>query len=78
MGCNIHDNMVAWVVVVDTPYYGRSALPGRVLISNVPAGSYRLKVWHPDLRPGTPAGDQPLTIDAADATVTVRLAGVAP
>ena len=24
LGCNIHDAMTAWVVVVDTPYFGRS------------------------------------------------------
>ena len=29
LGCNIHDNMTAWVVIVDTPYYGRSAPPRR-------------------------------------------------
>ncbi len=78
LGCNIHDNMVAWVVVVDTPYFGRSAKPGPVVLSNVPAGSYRLRVWHPGLPVGTAAQDQPLNLEAADMTVTVRLGGVTP
>jgi plastocyanin len=27
LGCNIHDNMLAWVLVVDTPYFARMLLP---------------------------------------------------
>ena len=78
LGCNIHDNMVAWVVVVDTPYFGRSAALGQVALSNVPAGAYRLRVWHPNLPVGAPALDQTLSVDAVDAKVTVRVAGLAP
>ena len=78
LGCNIHDNMVAWVVVVDTPYFGRSAALGQVALSNVPAGAYRLRVWHPNLPVGAPALDQTLSVDAVDAKVTVRMAGLAP
>ena len=78
LGCNIHDNMVAWVVVVDTPYFGRSAKAGPVVLSNVPAGSYRLRVWHPGLSVGAAAQDQALVVDSADATVSVRMAGAAP
>ncbi|MFY9513099.1 MAG: methylamine utilization protein, partial [Rubrivivax sp.] len=55
LGCNIHDNMVAWVVVVDTPYFGLSAAPGVVKLDNVPPGSYRLRSWHPALPTGAPA-----------------------
>ena len=77
LGCNIHDNMVAWVVVVDTPYFGRSAKAGPVSLGNVPAGSYRLRAWHPGLAVGAAALDQPLVVESADATVTVRMAGIA-
>ena len=28
LGCNIHDRMAAWVVVVDTPYFARSSATG--------------------------------------------------
>ncbi len=78
LGCNIHDNMVAWVVAVDTPYYGRSAAAGLVVINNVPAGAYRLRVWHPAMQPGAPALDQPLPVDLADTTVTMRMPGLVP
>jgi hypothetical protein len=38
LGCNIHDEMVAWVVVVDTPLFARSAPGGRAQIDGVPTG----------------------------------------
>ena len=78
LGCNIHDNMAAWVVVVDTPHYGRSAASGTVTITNVPAGSYRLRVWHPGLPVGAPAADQALAVGASDLATRFRLTGVAP
>lgn len=76
LGCNIHDNMAAWVVVVETPYYTRSAASGRATLDNVPPGSYRLRVWHAGLPVGAPALDQPLVLTAAGATLNVRLPGV--
>ena len=78
LGCNIHDNMAAWVVVVETPYYGRTNATGKVSLANVPAGSYRLRVWHASIPAGAPAQDQVLTLTAADASVSVRVPGAAP
>lgn len=78
LGCNIHDQMAAWVVVVETPYFGRSAAGGRVVLADVPAGSYRLRVWHPGLAVGAPAADQALTVGAADQATVFKLSGVAP
>lgn len=72
LGCNIHDNMAAWVVVVDTPYSGRSSDVGKVSLANVPAGTYRLRIWHPELPVGAPATDQVLTVGAANVSLAVR------
>lgn len=57
LGCNIHDWMEAYVLVVDTPYFARTGADGRARIGNVPAGAYRLKLWHPRLTPDLPARD---------------------
>lgn len=73
LGCNIHDNMSAWVVVVETPYFARTAETGRATVANVPAGSYRLRVWHTSLPVGAPALDQALVVGAADQTVRIAL-----
>ena len=47
LGCNIHDWMEAYVLVVDSPYFAKTSSKGRALIANVPAGRYRLRLWHP-------------------------------
>jgi len=76
LGCNIHDAMTAWVVVVDTPYFARSSASGSVSLGQVPPGTYRLRVWHPALPAGAPAADQALVVTAADQVVQYRLVGV--
>lgn len=47
LGCNIHDWMEAYVLVVDTPYFAKTAANGRARVDNLPPGKYRLKLWHP-------------------------------
>ncbi len=78
LGCNIHDNMAAWVVVVETPWYGQSSADGRVAWPQVPPGTYRLRTWHPSLVAGAPAAEQALKVDSAALQVAVRLLGAAP
>lgn len=76
LGCNIHDAMTAWVVVVETPYFGRSGSNGVVALAQVPPGNYRLRVWHPGLAVGAAATDQALVVGAADQIVSYKLSGV--
>ena len=52
LGCNIHDWMVGYIVVVDTPFAQRSDTRGAVTFSTVPEGDYELRVWHPQQRAG--------------------------
>ena len=44
--CNIHPQMSAVVVVVDTPHFARPDKEGRFTIDDVPAGRYTLRAWH--------------------------------
>jgi plastocyanin len=71
LGCNIHDQMVGFVLIVDTPYHARTDAQGRAAI-DAPAGDYRLRTWHPDFAVGAPALEQPLAVAAAPVTATVR------
>jgi plastocyanin len=73
LGCNIHDQMLAWVVVVETPYFAVADAQGRLRMDNVPAGHYRLRSWHPGLPPGAPAADEALLVAAGGAVVQVKL-----
>ncbi len=43
--CNIHSEMSAVVIALDTPYYGTSNRLGKVTIADVPPGKYMLHVW---------------------------------
>jgi plastocyanin len=43
--CNIHPEMSAVVIALDTPYYAISTKRGELEIPNVPAGRYNLHVW---------------------------------
>jgi plastocyanin len=47
LGCNIHDQMVAFIRVVDTPWAEKTGADGMVTLKSVPDGKLRLSVWHP-------------------------------
>jgi plastocyanin len=44
--CNIHAEMSAVLVAVDTPYFGMSDHAGNLLIRNVPDGRYEMHGWY--------------------------------
>jgi plastocyanin len=48
LGCNIHDNMLAYIDVVPTPYFVKTGEDGNGEIPDMPAGSYTIVLWHPD------------------------------
>lgn len=72
LGCNIHDQMVAWVHVVDSPWFARSA-GGVARVADVPAGDYRLQVWHPRWPDGKLPHAQAVRVGNAATALTVRL-----
>jgi plastocyanin len=47
LGCNIHDNMLAYIVVTKANYFGRTDSSGKWTLPNLPAGKFRLRLWHP-------------------------------
>lgn len=46
LGCNIHDSMLGYIFVVDSPYFALTGADGEVELS-APAGDYQLSVQHP-------------------------------
>jgi len=50
MLCNVHPEMEAYVLVLETPYFAVSAKDGKYEIKDVPAGTYTLTVWHEKLK----------------------------
>jgi plastocyanin len=50
IGCNIHDTMVAYIRVVDTPYAAKTGADGKVTL-DLPASATTATVWHPNALP---------------------------
>jgi plastocyanin len=46
LGCNIHDRMIAYVKVVDTPYFAKTDANGVAKIDVPAAGKYSVTAWH--------------------------------
>jgi plastocyanin len=51
--CNVHAEMVAYLVAVETPYFAVTDRRGTFSIEAVPAGSYDLTIWHEQLEEKT-------------------------
>jgi len=48
--CNVHPEMEAFIVVLDTPYFTLTDKDGNFELPAVPPGSYTIKAWHEKLR----------------------------
>ncbi|HSP00435.1 MAG TPA: methylamine utilization protein [Thioalkalivibrio sp.] len=73
LGCNIHDRMLAYIYVVDSPYFAKSDEQGRVLIGALPAGEYRLDLWHPRQAAESPGQTLVLPGDGRPAPLTLAV-----
>jgi len=72
LGCNIHDQMSAYVVVVDTPYFEKTAANGRAALHDLEPGRYSVRVWAPDMRGEPPAKTVTVTVsERADVTFNI-------
>jgi len=66
LGCNIHDWMVAYVYVLATPYFAKTAPDGKTRLPDVPPGTYEARVWHPRMKGEAEKTGKPITIAAGD------------
>ena len=67
VGCNIHDQMAAYLYVTDAPWFAKSDASGQVRFDKLAAGAYEVRVWHPRLRPGREEPSQRASV-ASDGT----------
>lgn len=49
MGCNIHDWMTGYLLLLETPYFTRTDKSGRATL-NLPDESYKITAWHPQMQ----------------------------
>ncbi|MDP6406598.1 MAG: hypothetical protein QF797_15490 [Alphaproteobacteria bacterium] len=75
LGCNIHDWMIAHVLVLETPHAAVTDQAGRAVIAALPAGDYEVRVWHPGMKGKKKAVRNPrkITVAAAAAEVAFEI-----
>ena len=49
VGCNIHDSMVGYIYVTDSPWFGRTGADGTLRLRDLPTGEYTVQIWHAQL-----------------------------
>ena len=71
LGCNIHDWMIGYILVVSTPYFAKTDAAGNARLRDLPAGAYEVRAWHPQQR----AAAEPKSVSLeAGAATTVSFA----
>ena len=65
IGCNIHDWMIGYIYVAETPYVGVTGRPGRVKLDAIPPGAYAVRVWHPRMEGSEEASTRSITVGTA-------------
>lgn len=69
LGCNIHDRMLAFVAVVDSPYFAKLSATGTGDF-DLPPGHYTVSAWHPELGA---VRKQALTVESVPVKMTLTL-----
>ena len=75
LGCNIHDGMLGYVVVVDTPHFAKTDEQGVARIDGVPSGDYVVAAWTPRARPAALPPTQQITVGEGTAAVEILING---
>lgn len=55
LGCNIHDWMVGYVYVSESPYFAKTGKDGKAVLTELAPRAYVVRVWHPQLDGGEEA-----------------------
>lgn len=73
LGCNIHDQMSAFIVITDSAWTARTNVQGIVAFSDAPNAPGRLTVWHPYLRAPGGTMQQGVSAGQRSASFSIRL-----
>jgi plastocyanin len=64
LGCNIHDWMIGYVYVSETPFYAKTAAAGAAVLSDMPPGEYTVRIWHPSMDRAEETTSRRVTVSA--------------
>ena len=72
LGCNIHDSMLGYIFVVDTPHFASTDAQGALSLDGLSTDDYSLRVWTPRLRANDMPAPRTIKV-AADGTQTISI-----
>jgi plastocyanin len=71
VGCNIHDRMLAYIHIVDTPYFAKTDASGQAKLDGLLPGKYRLKAWHFNLPATEAIPEQVVSVTSNDSSASI-------
>lgn len=82
LGCNIHDWMIGYIYVAETPYFARTDASGAATLANLPDGAYTVRIWHPAMKASEHGTERRVDVGAsiapAEQAWRIALAAAAP
>src|SRR5271154_4024767 len=78
LGCNIHDWMIGYIYVADTPFFAKTEVAGTATIDNLPPGDYSVRVWHPSMEQGEETTARRVTLNVDGPTSVAWELGLKP
>jgi plastocyanin len=64
LGCNIHDWMIGYIYVSETPFFAKTGSMGAASLEDMPSGDYLVKIWHPRMNGTEEATSLRVTLSA--------------
>jgi hypothetical protein len=64
LGCNIHDWMIGYIYVSETPFFAKTGALGAVTLGDLPPGDYTVRIWHPNMDHAEDSTVRHLTLSA--------------
>jgi plastocyanin len=65
LGCNIHDWMIGYIYVSETPFFAKTESHGTASIDELPPGEYSVRIWHPSMEKAEQTTLRRVTLTAA-------------
>ena len=62
--CNVHSEMVAYIIILENPFYFKTDEDGHFKIENIPPGDYQLRTWHEKMK----LAPQKITVTGGETT----------
>jgi plastocyanin len=75
VGCNIHDSMLGYIRVVDTPHFAVTNEQGVALLDGVPSGDFVVEAWTPRVRANELPTAQHVAVGNGTAAAEFRITG---